>query len=572
MRRTLFAIFLAAAGASFAQQWNPASYDIGSPTWQDLWVNPASGNDAASGATSNQALRSVTEAWSRIPMGETLTNHAYRIRLLPGLHTNVPVYWESRHGTPSCPVLLAAEGANGAVTLPDLNIFDCRHLYFTGIRFDKTISGGDGFHLERCEHVLLRQCIITGNGLAHEALKANQCRHLYIEECDISGGDENAIDFVAVQYGHITRSRIHGAGDWAMYVKGGSAQILIDANEIYDAFTGGITAGQGTGFEYMETPWLHYEAYDVKIVNNFIHDTYGAGFGVNGGYNILLAHNTLVRVGERSHLIEVVHGGRSCDGDTVACESNRVAGGWGTANPADDGQFIPNRNVYIFNNIVYNPAPMESQWHHFTVFGGMTTPTGANLVSPARADDGLIIRGNVIWDGAPAHSVLGGEGCPPGHPTCNEAQLLAENDINEYEPQFVNAAGGDFRPVITGNLFRAVTYEIPDFPGGDAPSVPPVPVGQLDNEVVRERNGHPRHRRTVPPGAWTGGSSLRMTGLAENQIELQGEAGYRYAIERTTGAGNWQSLVETNLTTGTTLQASIPQPDPAAWLRARLVP
>ena len=26
-------------------------------------------------------------------------------------------------------------------------------------------------------------------------------------------------------------------------------------------------------FEYMTSPWLHYEAYDIKFVNNVIHDT-----------------------------------------------------------------------------------------------------------------------------------------------------------------------------------------------------------------------------------------------------------------------------------------------------------
>jgi hypothetical protein len=43
----------------------------------------------------------------------------------------------------------------------------------------------------------------------------------------------------------------------------------------------------------MTAPWIQYEAYDIKFVNNIIHDTDGAGIGVNGGYNILMAYNTI---------------------------------------------------------------------------------------------------------------------------------------------------------------------------------------------------------------------------------------------------------------------------------------
>lgn len=49
-------------------------------------------------------------------------------------------------------------------------------------------------------------------------------------------------------------------------------------------------------------------------MNNVIRDVTGAGLGVYGGYNILMAHNTLYRVGKRSHMLEIKLGDRSCDG------------------------------------------------------------------------------------------------------------------------------------------------------------------------------------------------------------------------------------------------------------------
>ena len=38
------------------------SYDIGTPTLTDVWVNPVSGNDANTGSDRTQALRTVTAA------------------------------------------------------------------------------------------------------------------------------------------------------------------------------------------------------------------------------------------------------------------------------------------------------------------------------------------------------------------------------------------------------------------------------------------------------------------------------------------------------------------------------
>jgi hypothetical protein len=58
--------------------------------------------------------------------------------------------------------------------------------------------------------------------LAHDLVKVNQCQYMYIEDCDISGADDNAVDFVAVQYGHVHGNRIHNAQDWCMYTKGAS--------------------------------------------------------------------------------------------------------------------------------------------------------------------------------------------------------------------------------------------------------------------------------------------------------------------------------------------------------------
>lgn len=161
---------------------------------------------------------------------------------------------------------------------------------------------------------------------------------------------------------------------------GGSANFLVAENEIYDCGTGGYTAGQGTGFQYMVSPWLYYEAMHIKFVNNIVRNTQGAAVGVcnimpaavcfvfgrwrmvalvalwscgsfdqnvpvpvllrvtrkqlngaagvNGGYNIVMAFNTFYNVGSRSHTVEFVFGSRSCDSDSSAtrCDTYRQQG------------------------------------------------------------------------------------------------------------------------------------------------------------------------------------------------------------------------------------------------------
>ena len=473
-------VVLAAAGLL------PA-YDIGSPAVADMWVDPVAGDDAAAGATRAAALRTLAEAWRRVPARTPLV-HGVRINLVAGVYAaaDVPGYWESRHGSFTAPIILRAADGAGSARLPALNVYDCRFLYLDGLEI--TAGGGDVLHLESCRHVLLRDMTIRGTGdiaayaAPQEALKANQCQFVYIENCDISGAWDNAVDFVAVQHGHVVRSRIHRAGDWAMYAKGGSAYLTIAGNEFFAAGTGGFTAGQGTGFEFMVSPWLHYEAYGIAFTNNVIHDTAGAGIGVNGGYNILMAHNTLVGVGSRSHVIEAVFGSRSCDGDRAACAARLTAGGWGTA-VAGAEEPIPNRNVFIVNNLVVNPDGAASRWQQFAVAGPRTPSATSNVPSPARADDNLLIAGNVIWNG-PADHPLGIDGDPLA------AAVAGANTINTLRPLLVDPARGDYRIAAGVPLPAAVT--VPAFDWGDAPTMPAIPAGSSDTRVLYDHRGAPR--------------------------------------------------------------------------------
>ncbi|MEK9138954.1 MAG: right-handed parallel beta-helix repeat-containing protein, partial [Bacteroidota bacterium] len=467
-------------------------YDMGTPTLREIWVS-TTGNDANSGATRALAKRTLASAWASIPNG-TLTGTGYRIAIASGSYaeTTLPNYMDLKHGTAQFPIIIQAVDGRGTVTLGgDLNVANVSYVYLIDLNIVPN-PPGDVVHFEQTDHMLIRGVTMNGGGAAHETLKVNQSQHIYIEESDLSGTYENAIDYVAVQYGHIVNSKLHNAGDWCAYAKGGSAYLWVEGNEFYNCGTGGFTAGQGTGFEYMTSPWLHYEAYGITFVNNVIHDTEGAGIGVNGGYNIVMAYNTMYRVGQRSHVIEAVFGGRTCDQDQALlgrCGTNLAAGGWGATGSADVP--IPNKNVYIYNNIVFNPPGYQSQWQHFAIYAPRVPPTGSNVPSPARTDVNLNIKGNIIWNGSSGMS-LGvedsSEACASTNPTCNVAQLTRDNAINTIQPQLVSPATGNFQPVSGGNIAGYQAVPLPTLSWTDLPARPLAPAGYSTIVVSANRN------------------------------------------------------------------------------------
>ncbi len=484
-------LLLLSVTAVFAQDDDTRYYDIGNPMLVDVYVDPINGNDANTGDTAASALRTIAEAWNRIPMGVELTT-GYHIHLLAGDYTEamIPVYWESRYGTFEHPILISGDATSTTSLLAPINLFDSRYVYFFNFRIS---PGVDAFHCERCDYVLLRQMTITGADpetfQSQEAVKFNQSTHIYIEDSELSGAWDNALDFVAVQYGHVIGNRISNAGDWCVYAKGGSAYLLYDANTIYDCGTGGFSAGQGTGFQFMVPPFLRYEAYYIRFINNLVYDTDGAGAGVQGGFNVLIAYNTFRNIGARSHILEVVFGGRSCDGQPgdegrERCDEYAAQGGWGNNLVSDGDNYvrIPNRHVYIYNNVVYNPD-VQSQWQHFTIFAPFTGDGQGNAPSPALADDDVRIVNNVIWNGPADHPLGIGDsmGCASDNPTCNEAQIRRDNAINTQIPY---DEGGTLSVSLN-------PVEIPPFVDDD----PIVPALDTSHLIVRDIFGF---RRTVP--------------------------------------------------------------------------
>jgi hypothetical protein len=503
-----------------------SAYDLGNPTLTDLYVSPT-GNDAHDGLTPDTPLQTLTLAWEKIPTSALATG--YRINLLPGTYPCEPAepddcrnYFADRTGTYEQPLIFRALHGPGSVTLR--GGMDINHVSFLYL-MDFTLAGGDPLplnasgnnllHFASVDHILVRgmtldgpDCITDACNNLQESLKVNQAQYIFVENSDISGVWHSTVDYVSVQYGHFLNNHVHAAGEWCMYMKGGTAYHLIEGNEFENCHLG-FQAGQSTNMAVMRAPWVHYEAYDIKFVNNLMHDIEGVSLSVMGGYNILFAYNTLYHVGYDDDpgysLLQSVHGERGCNAtdefpDPVAiCNDLIGQGGWGPDHETENLAAIPNRNIYVYNNLIYNPSSAQTLWAHFNIFGPIPRPAGfQNLPTTPATDDNLIIAGNLIWNG-PADHPLGLDeftGCQPTNPTCNPAQILAANTINTLEPELVNPAGGDYHPVAGGNVFSIPTIPIPNFTWDNF--TPAIPEGTLSNAVTTDREGNPRSAGDAP--------------------------------------------------------------------------
>jgi hypothetical protein len=256
-----------------------------------------------------------------------------------------------------------------------------------------------------------------------------------------------------VQHARITGNTIEHANDWCAYAKGGSAFVLVARNRIRYCGTGGFTAGQGTGLQFMTPPFIRYDAYGIDVLDNTIEHAAGAGVGVNGGYGIVIARNRMWDVGRRSHSIEIGYGSRSCDGQPGDdgrghCQENLDAGGWGTTRVDDGNNFvrIPNRQVWILGNVIDQPDRHGDQL--FSIAAPFSGPEqdGSGL-GDVRADDELHITGNLI----------AGRGLPTGADECAAPDCAALADRNSLA-----APPGIFRAPARGDLRLSPGYSAPD--------------------------------------------------------------------------------------------------------------
>ncbi|HUJ12548.1 MAG TPA: hypothetical protein VL284_02065, partial [Thermoanaerobaculia bacterium] len=387
------------------------------------------------------------------------------------------------------PVVVRAE-VPGTAVLHGFLTASGSHVYLIGLTFAGTPAGGGAVAVGNFDYVLLRDIHADG------AINVTTGTHAYLENVTVNTGWGGV--FVSyVQYGHIIDSRVSSDLNPCVEVAGGSAYFLVDSNDVGPCKNGGaIQIGSVTSLDRHTSPWIHYDAYDVKVTNNLLQDPGVFTFFADGVYNVLFAHNTIVS-STNTVFVAAALGDRTCD-NTSICQTFHDAGGWGPAAVEAPVASVPNRNVTVAANIFDEPnATPQAVIVRAEPPDTSGSTSATNVPSPAKSDDNLSIRGNIIW--APSAQLLaGGAGaCDSSNPTCNASQLASDNQFNVINPQLQS----NERPVANGDLFGLAALTIAPFTWSDAPTKPAVPQGELVNSVTTDADDVAR--TGYVPGAFT---------------------------------------------------------------------
>ncbi|MFN5677170.1 MAG: GDSL-type esterase/lipase family protein [Roseiflexaceae bacterium] len=456
-------------------------YDTGAPQYTDIWVDPLHGNDSADGLTPATAVQHLGTAWERIPATQPLTQTGYRILLQPGSYdaTHVPALFTQRTGTAQYPIEIVAATPNTVTVTQPINLAYVAYVYIRDITV--VVTSTPALSCIDCHHLLVTTSRFDGGGIV-----VAQSHHTYIEDSVIHASDTTGITLRAVYDSHIQQTRVTQSAEACIQLQSGSASIRIETNTLTACGTYGVVTGPRSTLESMRSPWIHYEAYDVTVANNIITATTDAGIGIYGAYNTVVAFNTLYDIGGTHTALAVGHAQRTCAGiisqGVPSCSAQLARRGWGTRNTESSGEAIPNRNIFIYNNLIVNPQTTQNQ-AHLAVAPAVTPSIYSGIPAPSRADENLQIVGNVFWNGDTTLpiGIEINSGCMVTNPTCNTTQLRADNRVNTTAVTFVDPVNDNWRL----EQEVPVAVSIPSLPD-NRPLIPLAPLIRPNDATTRD--------------------------------------------------------------------------------------
>ncbi|MBW2459097.1 MAG: hypothetical protein JRI68_31650 [Deltaproteobacteria bacterium] len=254
-----------------------------------LWVDGAAdpGGDGSQGAP----FRNLTEA---------------KAAIVPG--TEVRVQGEvfaaadylALQGTADEPIFITGEpGAilRGQInpSIPALAMDGTSYLVVQDLELQT--GGGHVLHFAFSDHLLFRRLTIHDAGLG--CVKGSQSTDVFVEHTDVyDGGKSTAhpvFDYVGVNTGHIVFSQFHQGPGVMMMLKGGTSDMFVAWNDIYDQTTPGnaLALGQSTGPQYFQPIDSAFEGLRIVAFANRLHGLVGAPFAFEGCSDCAAVHNVV---------------------------------------------------------------------------------------------------------------------------------------------------------------------------------------------------------------------------------------------------------------------------------------
>jgi hypothetical protein len=273
----------------------PTSFDHDATYSEDLFVSP-DGSDNGDGSEANPYK--TLERAARESSPGTL------IHLSAGTHI-AGQHISNLQGTESQPIKIAGPESGEAVFSggnTTIQLSDPAYLVLENFAIEGASANGlnidDGASYETpAHHVVLRNVTVKDIGPDgnRDGIKLSGLDHFRIENCHVErpGSGGSFIDMVGCHDGVIAHCVFRDGGSSGVQAKGGSARILIYANQFAGITDRAINMGGSTGLDFFRPIDAPFEASDIQVIANQFSGSHAAVAFV-GCTNGLFANNVIV--------------------------------------------------------------------------------------------------------------------------------------------------------------------------------------------------------------------------------------------------------------------------------------
>lgn len=273
----------------------PQPFDVDVQYQRDLFV-ATDGDDSAAG-TRGDELATLEEA-------ARLAEPGTRIFLREGTYTG-GTFIGNLQGTADAPIKIVGlgnaviEGGNTALQLSDPQYLVLEQLEIRGAAQNGLNIDDGGSYESPAHHIVLRQVTVRdiGDGGNQDCIKLSGVDDFWVLDSGASNCSGQGIDMVGCHRGVISRNAVSDKPGAGIQAKGGTADITIHGNRIYDVSGRGVNAGGSTGLEFFRPDDAPYEAANIRVVAN-VFERVGAESGAPiafvGCDGCTFANNTVV--------------------------------------------------------------------------------------------------------------------------------------------------------------------------------------------------------------------------------------------------------------------------------------
>jgi len=264
------------------------------------------GHDDTGNGTPGNPYASLERAAQEIAPGGAILLHT-------GTYTGGS-YLEDLEGTEAAPIWIGGvegetrpviEGGGEGIHLVRaryviVHDLEVRMTNDNGINSD---DGGDYANTEAAQYQIFRNLYIhhVGGSGNQDCLKLSGVNDYFVLDSEFSfcggAGSGSGIDHVGCHQGLIAGNYLHSLSANAIQVKGGSEDILIYANDMWNCGERALNIGGSTSFEYFRPPLSttqpNYEARNIRVIANVFEGSV-TPLAFVGAVDSLAANNTLV--------------------------------------------------------------------------------------------------------------------------------------------------------------------------------------------------------------------------------------------------------------------------------------